>query len=214
MVGLWDVARELVRRGNLTIQERYDLHYRMRRANLIMIPCETDEVDHWLRSARIDLDKGKVAECAELRAIRQNYRALISSTYLQLPEEKSYLVQIQQTVTNLLGKYWNEDPLDVPIARARSDWLLDSLYTSVLDTRHLLPKEKVPQSWKDILKLELVRLIGLILENPVQRQAYFKWLDERLLKPLELSNMDVQRDLAEFIKLGIRRVYRGNIDSR
>ncbi len=196
MVGLWDVAKELVRRGNLTNQESYDLHYRMRQANLIMIPCEADELDHWLRSARIDLDKGKIAECAELRAIRQNYRSLISSNYLQLPEEKSYLVQTQQTVIRLLEKYWNEDPLDVPVARARSDWLFDSLYTSVFDTRHLLPKEKRPQSWKDILKFEIVRLIALTLENTLQRQEYFKWIDERLLKPLTLSNVEVQTRMA------------------
>jgi tetratricopeptide (TPR) repeat protein len=214
MVGLWDIAKELVLRGHLTIQENYELNYRMRQANLIMIPCDTGELDHWLRSAKIDPDKGKVSESAELRAIRQIYRALISSIYLQLPEEKSYLDQTQRTVICLLEKYWNEDPLDVSVARARSDWLFDSLYTSVIDTRHLLPKDKGIQSWKDIMKFEIARLMALNLENPIQRQEYSKWIDERLLKPLTLSNVDVQRDLAELVKSNVRKVYHENIDSR
>ena len=213
MVGFWDVKKELVRRGDLTPQEHYELNYRMRQANLIMIPIEADELVHWLKSAKIDQTKGKVSETAELRAIRQNYRSLISSDYLQLPEEKTYLDQTQATVMNLFKKFWDEDPFDVSVARARSDWLFDSLYTSVIDTRHLLPEEKESRSWKDIIHLEIARLIGLMPENPIPRQEYYKWVDERFLEPLSLSNVEVQRNLAEFIRNNIRKVCHESFDS-
>lgn len=202
LVGLWSIVNELMVRGNIHNEKKYDLQYQMRLANLIMIPIDAAEVDHWLMKAKIDSSNEKIIEIAELRAIRQNYQRLISTTYIQLPDEEKYLRECKRVVIDLLRKYWSEDPLDLDKTKAISNWLIDSLYTSVVNVIHLL-EHMEPETLQIIFIRELSQLVNADNNN---RRYYLEWLNDKLLQPLITSNSEILRRYAELIKSTFRRV--------
>lgn len=197
-IGIWDVLVELASSGLVTQERRFDTLLCMRDANLMMLPVEAEELEHWLAAAPIDPASGVIQETKELRIVRQSIERLRSTDILKVPDEVPYLLELRASVFGLIRRLWCDATLSLEQCRARATWLATRLPFRLSDWRHCAV-EPITSNWEAAQARDLHVLV-LPLEYAPRAIAYREWVEKYLVSPLKLANPEVIRGLGLLVK--------------
>jgi hypothetical protein len=166
--------------GIISDEDRLENRTRLRRAGFFFIPVSVEELHRCLRESTVD--KGKVIEMAELKAIRESVLRIRMSDWLQIPEESPWLDMTLKAFVHALRKLW-VDGADVEDVTARSNWLVEQI--DVRGWAHRL----VPENADNVVRIGRATYILLLVTPPtgVQKSvvgAYWNWVEESILAPI------------------------------
>ena len=105
IVSTLDLFDALVAGSVITERARLEYRTRLRHAGYFFVPVTEDELIHHLDASAVE--KGKVIETAELKAIRENILQVRMTTWLQLPKEEPWLTGFLQTCRRELARLWS-----------------------------------------------------------------------------------------------------------
>ena len=126
------------------------------------------------------------------------------STWLQLPEEAYWFVELLKTFVQVLKDQWKADA-DFSVARARSDWLLGQIGI------HGWAHSYGPEIGADIVKTGRSIHIMAVLIPPVEepqkvKDEYWNWVEGRVLAPIKEQYPDVYLELVEWHRRWIENI--------
>ncbi len=177
----------LVSIGAKTAEDRLGYRTRLRQAGYIFVPVSEDELAHHLNASMVE--DGKVVETAELRAIRENILQVRMSTWLHLPEDASWLVELQKTFFQVLKDMWKTDA-NFSDVRARSNWILAQI--DIRGWAHQLEKEIGYNIVTTGRSAHILWTLVLPVEEPQKvRDEYWNWVEGRVLDPLKEQYPDL-----------------------
>ena len=189
-----DLLDVLLERGAISKERKQDALTRLRQANYALTPVTVDELNTLLANSRVNDET--IEETAELRAIRESIQRVQMSNMLQLPAELIWLNGVTQACLTCLKDQW-KDGFDESTAAARSDWLLE--LANVRAWAHRLD-ESVEQfteryrNWVPVLMTLPAR------QRHSVKEAYWRWLDSRVLGPLQEEDPGSYRYLVDWAK--------------
>ena len=177
------------------ISENECLEYRtkLRRAGYFFIPVSEAELERHIKAATIA--DGRLVETTELKAIRESILHVRMRDWLQLPDEAPWLVSIFNVFTYVLKNLW-KDKGDLNKAEICSDWLYRQI-----DFRGWV-HNFIPEHADDIARVRRAEHIVQFLSPPmnVERcivEAYWNWLEDRVLLPLNEQFPEVYNQLVD-----------------
>ena len=196
-----DLIDTLVSASSITAEERLEHRTRLRQAGYIFVPVE-DELAHHINASTIE--NGEVVETAELKAIRENILQVRMSTWLQLPGEAYWFVELLKTFVQVLKDQWKADA-DFSVARTRSDWILDQI--GIRGWAHSYG----PEIGANIVKTGSSAHIMAMLTPPVEephkvRKEYWNWVEGRVLAPIKEQYPDLYLELVEWHRRWIAKI--------
>ena len=184
-----DLLDVLLERGSISEELKRNALTRLRQANFALVPLTADELQSYLVNSTVRNET--LEETAELKAIRECIQRVQMSNMLQWPQERVWLNGVTQACLVCLQEQWMEG-LDEATAAARSDWLL-----GLGDVRAWA--HRVDESVEELMERHRNWLLDLMTLPARQQQsmkkAYWRWLDLRVLEPLQ----DEDRETYEFL---------------
>lgn len=169
---------------------------RLRRAGYFFVPITKDELERCLRESTVA--DGNVVETAELKAIRESLLRVRMSDWLQLPNEAPWLDNTIKTFIHVLRNLW-EDGADVAQASARSNWLAQHI--EIRGWAHSLDPENadnIVRIGRGVFLLLLMTSLTGVQQSIMD--AYWQWLEERILTPIKEQFPDLYVWLVEWHK--------------
>ena len=192
----------LVSIGAKTAEDRLEYRTRLRQAGYIFVPVSEDELAHHLNASMVE--DGKVFETAELRAIRENILQVRMSTWLQLPEDASWLVELQKTFFQVLKDMWKTDA-NFSDVRTRSDWILAQI--DIRGWAHQLEKEIGYNMVTTGRSAHILWTLVLPVEEPQKvKDEYWNWIEGRVLDPLKEQYPDLYSWIVEWYRKEIAKM--------
>jgi hypothetical protein len=176
-----DLLDALVASSVLSNDCRLEQRTRLRRAGYFFVPVSVEELERCLRESTVA--KGKVAETAELKAIRESVLRVRMSDWLRLIEEAPWLDGTLKAYVHVLKNLWT-DGADIEQVIARSNWLVEQI--DVRGWAHRFVQENAD----NVVRIGFAAHILLLLTPPtgVQQRivdAYWDWVEERILAPIQ-----------------------------
>lgn len=197
-----DLIDALVTTGSITAEERLEHRTRLRQAGYIFVPVSEDELAHHLNDSPIE--NGRVSETTELKAIRENILQVRMSTWLQLPEEAHWLVELQKTFFQVLKDMWKTDA-NFSDVRTRSDWILDQI--DIRGWAHQLEKEIGYNMVTTGRSAHILWTLVLPVEEPQKvRDEYWNWVEGRVLAPLKEQYPDLYSWIVKWYRRWIAKM--------
>ena len=189
-----DLLDALVSAAVISNDDRLEYRTRLRRAGYFFVPINEEEVEQCIRAS--DVSDGNVVETAELKAIRESVLRVRMSNWLQLPNEAPWLDTTLRAFINVLKKLW-QDGADIDEATVRSNWLADQI-----DVRGWA-QSLTPENADNLISIGRGKFILLLLTQPscVQQKivdAYWRWMEERILAPVNEQFPDLYGWLVEW----------------
>jgi hypothetical protein len=187
----FEVLRLLQQFGIIDAPRRYELLLKLRRANALYLPIESEELMHWL--TRATEREGKLIETDELGVLRRSFNTFAAfmkdlrtqtgpydqGRDLELPGIGEALVLLRDG----LRAVWNIEDTPTEIRVARSQWLWNALRLEVPLNATAAQCEQSLAAWRRLAS-ELV-LLGATMSWQEKEgraaDAYFGWLTARLL---------------------------------
>ena len=191
-----DVIDTLVSAGTISNEDRTEYRNILRNAGYILVPVDVDELIHQLISASVE--NGEVRETAELRAIRENL-LLIRLIGCELSSNQNdWLRSLFRTFSEVLRELWKRGS-EIPDVGIRSDWIL-----SQLDIRiwaHCFDKETGEHMVNKGYAAHIMSLLLLpFTENQNVKEAYWGWIEERMLLPIKEQSPSLYRELVDWYR--------------
>ncbi len=188
-----DFLDSLVRAGAISEESRSEDRTLLRRAGYVFVPLAAEELaQHLKASTCVD---GEIVETAELKAIRESILRIRMSDWLCLPREAPWLDNSFKVFIRVLKSTW-DDEIDVATASARSDWLLDNM--DVRGWVHSIIPENRDGALKAGRGLYILPLLYQVQgSSEVTRDAYFQWLEKRVIGPVKEQFPDLYEWLVE-----------------
>lgn len=191
-----DLLDALVVVGVISDDDRLEYRTRLRRAGYFFLPVGVEELERCLRESAVA--DGDVVETAELKAIRESVLRIRMSDWLRLPDEAPWLDGTLKALVQVLRNLW-QDGIDIVEVTARSNWLADQI--DVRGWAHSL----VPESADNVVRIGRGAHILLLLMPPagVQQEivdAYWAWVEERVLVPVKEQFPDLYEWLVEWCR--------------
>lgn len=197
-----DVIDELVSSDSITQEDRLEHRARLRRAGYFFVPVTQHELEHHLAASAVQ--KGKVVEVAELKAIRENILCIQMSGWLQFPKEHFWVDAFLTAFVLTLNGLWSTGK-DLSNARAFSEWIVDSV--DVLDWFHNLA-DKNKDSMNPI-EYE-ARGVGMLMistrVSPEVLKDYWAWIEDRILSRIKEQRPGLYSRVLEQYKESIQRL--------
>ena len=167
------------------------------------MPVTEDELIHHLDASAVE--KGKVIETAELKAIRENILQVRMTTWLQLPKEEPWLTGFLQTCRRELARLWSADG---DLEKARAPLGMDTK----ADGRAWLGAHRGNRRRKTYIPDQICRkyprnVLTCDRTAPKVRDNYRSWTEERISGSASGNRIpEVYRDLLESYKSYISHV--------
>ncbi|MHC2001806.1 esterase/lipase family protein [Methylobacterium sp. CM6241] len=194
-----DLLAQRVQLGQASEDTEIEFLTKLRRAGFALVPHSARELSRLINSAKI-IDK-RLVETAELRGIREASLRVGMTDILQIPEEYAWLQNNHSAFMDTLREIWHQQN-DVGEAGARSNWLL-----SLLDFRswghRFAANDGDPLA---IRRLQILRLIMLPNLTTDMRTAYWTWLEEVVLEPLQDAEPLLYNDVVKNVGSVIRSI--------
>ena len=194
MVSTLDLLDGLVSSfGAITPDSRLEYRTRLRRAGYFFVPVEDAELAHHLNASFVEEDT--VIESAELKAIRENILCVRMSEWLQLPHEFVWLDTTLHVFIRVLKGLWRAGA-DLTAVMARSNWIMEQI--NVRGWAHRFGVENEDYAAKDKPGLLTVILFTPPSGAPQEiKDAYWSWLEDRVLVPLKEQDPDLYAWIVE-----------------
>ena len=197
-----DLIDALVATSSKTPEERLEYRTQLRRAGYIFLPVRENELAHHLNASKVE--NRKVIETAELKAIRENILQVRMSTWLQLPKEAHWLVELQKTFVQVLKDLWKTDA-NFSDVRARSDWIMAQI--DIRGWAHMLEKEIGYNMVKTGRSAHILWALVLPVEESQKvRDEYWNWVEGRVLAPIKEQYPDLYSWIVEWYRREIAKM--------
>ena len=168
----------------------------LRRAGYFFVPVVPLELQDHLGGAAVE--NGKIQETPGLRAVRENILCAQMNNWWQLPEEWFWLEESITAFFVALENLWTEDA-DFGEARARSDWIAAQVNFHALT--HLISRENEAKADEREFGRHVIETLlpgpGTSRRND---EEYWKWLEDRVLRPLKEQSPGSYRWIAGLCK--------------
>ena len=185
-----DVLRYLVSRGRISVGDHWTARNKLRQSGFVFIPLESDELAHWLISAKVD--DGQLKESVELKTLRQTMARIHSLSVLTPEETLALSVNLHRVCKATMESLWEDESLTVEQATMQSDWAWRHLMNA--DTGRSQPIAQYPytERMRDLLSLRLGHLLlPTAIRSHDRRAHYTRWIEWAILKPLLPANIDL-----------------------
>ena len=197
-----DLLDALVAAGVLTDDDRFEHRTRLRRAGYFFVPVSEDELERCLRESTVA--DGDVVETAELKAIRESVLRVRMSDWLRLPEEAPWLDGTLKAFVRVLRNLWM-DRADIEEVIVRSNWLVKQV--DVRGWAHSL----MPENADSVVRIGRAAHILLLLTPPTGVQqsvvdAYWNWVEERILAPIQEQFPEVYEWLVNWHRSHVAKI--------
>lgn len=209
IVGIVEVLLMLRGKGVLSDADYFEKLIHLRRSNVRYLPATTEEIIHHLRQAVVT--EGRLVETPALACLRRYINACLLDRERLLPPQKSagegrqdirewdFAIQTRRAADEALRKIWNQESDSLEIRTAQADWLWRCLYIEVLGMRQALIVERQSGEERELTAFSIGSMftLGILLPLTVPgasaatvppRKAYYNWLTEQVLLPLDQSN--------------------------
>lgn len=189
-----DLLDALADIGAISMDDRLECRTLLRRAGYVLVPVSDDELARHLNVSGVRDDL--VVESAELKAIRENILRVRMSDWLQLPKEALWLDSTLKAFIRVLKCLW-KDGANLADVTARSNWLVDQV--DVRGWAHSLGAE----NGDNVVRLGRGAHILMLLTPPVNvaeevKEAYWGWVEERILAPIQEQFPDLYAWIVEW----------------
>jgi hypothetical protein len=185
--------------------EKQEAFHKLRQAGYTLVPVPPDELERYLRQARLDQD-GEVLESAELRIIRQALMRIRSLDMVELPTEARFLEKLQLGCLIVIRHLWADEAIPVERAAMLSDWVWRHVVPSPLDWA----RNSVDPLRPDDMPEAFARLLAWLLQPmsmAFDRYEMFRqWVEEEILEPLLPANADLVERLVHIVQADIERL--------
>lgn len=191
-----DLLDTLVEVGEISMEERLEHRTRLRRAGYIFIPVSAEELTLCLNASEVR--DGRVLENAELKSLRESIVSVRMSNWLQFSIEAHWLESVFQAILRVLKSLW-VNSLDLSDVIARSNWLVDQI--DMRGWAHTLGTENGDNMVRTGRGLHILTLLAPP-ENVTQemKEAYWKWIENRILVPTREQFPDLFESMIEYQK--------------
>ncbi len=189
-----DLFDALVTAGSMTVDDRLECRTLLRRAGYFFVPVSDDELARHLNASTVMDDK--VIETAELKAIRENILRVRMSEWLQLPKEAPWLDMTLRVFIRVLKRLWMPGA-DLSSVTVCSNWIVDQV--DLRGWAHSLE----PENGDNIVKTGRGAHILMLLMPPSDapqdvKDAYWSWVEDRVLAPIKEQYPDLYAWIAEW----------------
>lgn len=196
VISTLDLLDALVASSVISNDDHLEYRTRLRRAGYFFVPVSVEELERCLRGSTIA--KGEVVETAELKAVRESVLRVRMSDWLRLPEEAPWLDGTLKAFVRVLRNLWG-DGADINEVTVRSDWLIKQI--DVRGWAHSI----VPESADNVVRIGRAAHILLLLTPPTGVQqsvmdAYWNWVEERILAPIQEQFPEVYEWLVDWYR--------------
>jgi len=190
-----DVIEDLAARELLSGGERLGLRHQLRVVGATLMPIDSDEI---LAAAQ---DSG-IAESAEFREISNSIRLARVRQVPRFPAEIPWLVSVANAVRVAIKDVFREAP-----GRPRTAALADLLYSAVPRGADWVAvwRGVEPPNWSEAVNRAMTASLALALElgDKDAKEAFFTWLEERVLTPIRILDPDAYQAIVAQVKLYI-----------
>jgi nucleoside phosphorylase/tetratricopeptide (TPR) repeat protein len=207
IIGINEILFALHLREEITEQEFYSRLLRLRAGNFRYIPISEQEILYHLNQAPIGAD-GEILETPELSVLRRYYAScLLDTKILQRPPmpegspnqtgEMAFIAKFLHAITGAIVGAWADESVGIEVAEARSEWILNNIYTGMFGLIHLLPNPEVRGDGINEMGMDIGGLLGhgitigrqrLSVEGRSRRQQFFMWFENRVIIPRLRAN--------------------------
>jgi len=191
-----DLLDALITSGVISEDDGCEYRTKLRRSGYFFVPVKVEELERYLSDSRVS--DGRVVETAELKAIRESILCVRMSDWLQLPEEAPWLDGMLKSFIHVLRNLWI-DGTDIEEVTAQSNWIVEQV-----DIRGWAQR-LIPENADDVIRVERASNILLLLVRPSDVQqsvvdAYWEWLEEKVLAPLKDQFPEVYKRLVDWYR--------------
>jgi len=179
-----DVLEHLAAQGIITAEKKRTCDFRLRKGGFAFLPLNAEDVLAALK-ASIDAKQTLFKEHPELVAIRENLQRIRSIKILRLPEEVVWFSNMAHVTRQLLIQVWDDSNVNIEMVEKISDWVLNVLSplpTAWQESIILVKDEEIEVATKFVIS-QLI-YAGLRITETDRKEAFSKWIDQRLIKPL------------------------------
>ena len=175
---------------------------RLRRAGYFFVPVNAGELEQCIDNSVVV--EGEVVESAELKAIRESVLQVRMSDWLQFPDEAPWLDLTLKTFVKVLKDLWR-DGANLEHVIGRSNWLLDQV--DVRGWAHSL----MPENADYVVRIGHGEHMLLLLTPPFEVEslivdAYWNWVEDRILAPVKEQFPDLYEWLVNWHKCQVYRL--------
>lgn len=208
MLSTLDLLDALVARGSITAERCLECRTLLRRAGYVLVPVRDDELTQYLDASPV-VD-GKFREAAELKAVRENILCMRMSNWLQLPKEAPWLESTLKTFVRVLKNLW-ESGADPSTVTVLSDWIVDLV--DIRGWAHRFTSE----AGDNLVNIGRGAHILMLLSPPLNgnreiKEAYWEWVEDRVLAPVKEQFPDLYARIVEWEKGQVETVVDMNLD--
>ena len=176
-----DLLETLTLVSAITPEDHLECRTRLRKSGYFFIPVDEEELTTHLAVSTID--SNKFSETAELKAIRESILHVRMNEWLQIQKEGPWLSRVLEAFVRVLKSLWLTDE-DLTIVEARSNWIADQI-----DSRgwvHRFETEIGDEIVKTGRGEDILKVLSPPLEAPQNiKYAYWNWVEDRILVPVE-----------------------------
>ena len=193
-----DILQHLVKNEYITHESHWSARHKLRAGGFFFIPFDADELAHWMKVASVE--DGRLAEGAEIRAIRQS---LVRSYNLGLTNSAEMFalhIEVQKTCMSVIRSLWNDETLLMKTTAVLSDWIWRHLAVAMFGDGGHIEREK-RDDWIRTSMLDLVKLALLpsSIDPQDRRAAYADWVEASVLQPFRQANSDLIEEALIFL---------------
>lgn len=196
VISTLDLLDSLVASNRISDEDRLEHRTRLRQASHFFVPISEIELERYLRESSIS--NGKVVESAELKAIRESIIRIRMSDWLRLPNEAPWIDGTMQAYVRTLKGLW-VNGADLERSAICSNWLLMQL-----DMRRWA-QSLLPEIAEDVVRNGHSTLILSLLIAPANLHqkvldAYWNWVEERILEPIHEESSELYEWLLDWYR--------------
>lgn len=190
-----DVLEELRTRGVISEAERLAARHQLRTAGAALIPLDVEEI-------RVAVQRSQAVESAEFRAIGESIALARVRNMPRFPAEIPWFSSLLTGIRTAIQGVWRDeaDP-------QRAEALADLLFAELPEAADWvgLWDDGAPPGWIEAVSNVLTGALAMPVEltNHSVRDAYWKWLEKRLLKRLRLLHPARYAALIEVLKANV-----------
>lgn len=186
-----DLLDVLLGAGRMTLAEWDEARVKLRNGGYGIIPVEREELSRLLKKAPFVNDK--LAETAELKAIRNSVLRLRMSDILQLPREQEWLNGLVGAVLLAIRDEWVGE-IEPNRAASVSDWLLE--LGDIRGWIHRLDEDVEGLRRRYLNSVRLLMMLPVCREDH-QRADFWAWIESRILRQMKEEDPTSFSELVE-----------------
>ena len=197
LVCVLDVLRSLVSLGRISVGDHWTARHKLRQGCFVFIPLESDELVHWLTSAKVE--DGQLKESVELKTLRQTMARICSLSVLTPEETLALSINLHRVGKASIDRVWEDESLTIEQATMQSNWVWRyPMHMDIGKPQHMV-EDRYAGWMRGLLSLRLGNLLlPTTIRSQERRAHYTRWLERFILDPLRPANADlIKRTLTE-----------------